>query len=419
MERENVCHLQEYVNSEADAERRAQERDSGEFGYRPGAACGDAEADPGATPKKELHKKEEATTTATTSVSSSALPTVKNKFDKPKQRTLSRRNSGEDSKRCLTQDMDEAANEMRDAEMISDERYQQAAAAPPAQTTVPRPAADDEFWLKMNCMFDHKLNNFGQEFGVALKGVETRLGVEIKREKEERLNEATKTNERIDSILERLTKLEETKEGTDITERLEKLELRGACGPGAGVDEAERGAARPLETRQGLAWTSDTLIIGGWPEHYNTEQRERAAETMMRSLGADLSHLPARGMSRPGSIVKVRFESAPKAARAQYHVELCIAQDKKENADYSKLWCALERPPSIQAKRKALLLARDKLLEWGAVKEDYRIDYGAETIMKGNMEILILKKGEVVVGRDWPFCPFKEKEWRHVAVPRH
>lgn len=210
---------QEYVKREADDERR--QALAQDFGYKTAAT----------TP---------ATTTSTTTASAStATATIKNKFDK-NTKVLQRRVSDEGPRRDLTQDMEKAAQDAMDAD--EEELFpaaQMPAGPQPAapQPAAPQPAAqiqgspsappaEDAFGQKMDTVLDKKFSVFAQDFGQALNMVEVRLGTEITREREERVERERQTSSRIDDVLARLEKLEN--KGGDNAEQPMKESVGGA-----------------------------------------------------------------------------------------------------------------------------------------------------------------------------------------------
>lgn len=60
-------------------------------------------------------------------------------------------------------------------------------------------------------------------------------------------------------------------------------------------------------------------------------------------------------------MLRVRFESAMKASRAQLLVAMAVGRDRMSVPALARIWAANGRPPSVQAARRALLLARDRM----------------------------------------------------------
>lgn len=213
---------------------------------------------PGPPEAKENGVASSTTTTATSSTSSSSvLKDVKNKFDKKNARGLQRRVSDEEpARRDLSQAMESAAEEQEDIELMPD-----VPPAPPAAAPAPPPAAsaDDLFWMKMSSVLDVKIQGLGQEFTTALHAVETRLGTEIQKEREERSAEGKNTNSRIDEIADRLFKLE--------------------------TKEPELSTSVPVTTpsQQGV-WVSRHLVFGGWKDSAPREQIESDSRKWVEKL---------------------------------------------------------------------------------------------------------------------------------------
>lgn len=100
---------------------------------------------------------------------------------------------------------------------------------------------------------------------------------------------------------------------------------------------------------------------------------------LVDALPGKFKALPPRIANRPGAVVRIRLETAVQAARPQFQVEAIIARGKQTTPAMAEVWCAVERPPSVQAQRRALMQARDQL-EQGATREDLRLEFGASNI---------------------------------------
>lgn len=149
---DTTCHLQEYVNQDAEKQRR--EACIMGFGYQVGTAT-------------------LATTSAAASLTSASTPSVvRNKFDK-KGRTLQRRNSDEGPRRDLTEALERADGKMEDEEEEEELIADHPPLAPPASVAQPPEEAQsgNEFWSRMDCVLDRKFRNFAQDFGQAQSGM--------------------------------------------------------------------------------------------------------------------------------------------------------------------------------------------------------------------------------------------------------
>lgn len=194
---------------------------------------------------------------ASTSTSTGAGKEVKNTFEKKKGRLLTRGvNKEAPAGKNFTQEIESAAEDMEE-ELI------------PAQLAPPVAPASamgggHEFWAKMNTVFDMKLLGFGQEFGAALHGVETRLGAEIQKERDVRRDENKSSNERIDAAPERLDKLEKKRE-----------------------ESPPRTSSDSVPSPSG-GWQPRHLISGGWPPRTGREQIEDEAKRWLLKLPENL-----------------------------------------------------------------------------------------------------------------------------------
>lgn len=166
------------------------------------------------------------TTTSSTSASSGcggATKDVKNKFEKQKPQTLSRRHSGEEPRRCLSQAMDNAAGDkMEEAEMIPDNEYgkQKVAEAPAPVQQPPAQGSGEQnnpmtesmdFWARMGCLMERKtekinvtVESLGGRIDQVKKDLESSIAEEIKK----RDNLQTSLDAQMDQAQRRLAALE-------------------------------------------------------------------------------------------------------------------------------------------------------------------------------------------------------------------
>lgn len=171
---------------------------------------------------------------------------------------------------------------------------------------------------------DVKLHSFAHEFGSALHGVEVRLGTEIQKEQEERSTEEKNTNERIDAMMERLSKLE-SKEGLSPTH-----------------------SATPSGTL-GSAWRPTHMILGyaAGTERNDIEKHRNSSIAKMGQGGVEAC-LAAYSPRKFGLITKVRVRDG-KLARA-------VLQAKKmlqKGGDLAwPLLAAEERSPEAGKKKR-------------------------------------------------------------------
>lgn len=121
-------------------------------------------------------------TTSASSTSASATRDVRNKFEKPKSRSLQRRNSDEGpNRRNLTREFEAAAEDctrMEDEELMPDpppaqvqEATPQAPQPPPLQH-LPREAIAEDFLGRMNIMLDNKVGQLSTEVADAMGHLE-------------------------------------------------------------------------------------------------------------------------------------------------------------------------------------------------------------------------------------------------------
>lgn len=187
---------------------------------------------------------------------------MKNKFEKQKPRTLSQRSSGEEAKRCLSQAMDNAAEDKMDEEemMIPDNEYgKPSETAPGAQpdpqlvaqaTGEQNIAATDnmDFWTRMECLMERKT---------------------------EKINATVETlGSRIDQVKEDLE--------ISIAEEGKKRDNRRASTPRWTRCSA---APRTTQTRHDDgAWKPQHNILGGWTTKLQREHLEGASKRWWNKL---------------------------------------------------------------------------------------------------------------------------------------
>lgn len=236
---------------------------------------------------------------------------------------------------------DEATMEDHEPELIAANIRTVQQAPAEAASSLPPPlvsAAGPDFWTTIRAMMQEEHSDLRGELINDMDAGFTVLDQKIEQSRREEATLREALAEKVDAMANKVT---------DLAERLDRLELQGPVAGDAPLGSAATSNSAGAETRQGLPWSPDTLIIGAWPETLTTEQRSAAATYLLKALGPDLSHLPPRAMNQPGSVVKVRFETPARAARAQFLVELTIGKERTAKPELMRTWCALERPPRM------------------------------------------------------------------------
>lgn len=149
------------------------------------------------------------------------------------------------------------------------------------------------------------------------------------------------------------------------------------------------------------------------------QDRITAIQKLSASLPAEPKHLPPRTADRAGAIFLVRFGSAAKAALVLFLTEMAVGRERISMPALARAWTTIERPPSIQAARRALLLALCQLATVESAKESMHIDCGTGSVMYDSTELVSLKKNAAIVGGDLVVSPLSTAEWRPVPVPKH
>lgn len=67
----------------------------------------------------------------------------------------------------------------------------------------------------------------------------------------------------------------------------------------------------------------------------------------------------------------------------------------------TKVWASLERPPSVQLARRALLLAKDEIAALGTPKRELRAHHSDQTIHHSKLELVRARNGNLIRGHDW------------------
>lgn len=85
----------------------------------------------------------------------------------------------------------------------------------------------------------------------------------------------------------------------------------------------------------------------------------------------------------------------------------------------AKVRTAIARPSSVQAARRTLPTPTDYMVEMGLQSEALRLEWGASSLGMGNLELVTIKKREVVQGLVFQRSYLAGKKWWPLTMPRH
>lgn len=162
------------------------------------------------------------------------------------------------------------------------------------------------------------------------------------------------------------------------------------------------GASSSAGQRDGLPCVPGTghRRLGSYGAH-GVEPRPRTRVARHNDdLGRRASH------TRPGAVVRIPFAGSYIAQKAAFQLGLAI--DRSNAAlppQTSTIWASLERPPSIQMARRALLPANHDIAALGIPKEELRAHHGDQSIHHGKYELVRAHTRNFVRGHDWEVRP--------------
>lgn len=147
------------------------------------------------------------------------------------------------------------------------------------------------------------------------------------------------------------------------------------------------------------------IIIGGWGPTDRSEYYLARAQELLGTM-ATLDHLAPRTPDRPGAVVRIEFTSPHMAQKAVFQLGLAIDRfNATLPQQIATVWASLERPPSIQMDRRALLLAKGDVAALGIAKEELGAHHGDQSIHHGKYELVRVRTGNLVRGHDWEVHP--------------
>lgn len=285
--------------------------------------------------------------------------------------------------------------------MQDDPRLEETTPAPPMQPPTVD-VASDEFWRKMAMMMDTKLDKHVDKLTTKFNELELRMQNDKKEWKDALDKERN----------ERKNDLQALKQDTQqLADKLADLQNSRLAEPPT--------TPQTLPAAMNDGWVADNIIVGGLNATLAAEQKIIWMEGVLATLPTHLRgrHLrPVQPRQGECGVLKIRWESAVLASQASFAVSQRlqnmsvddIVKDKER-----KVWCAVERHPVQNQRRRNILQAVKELREkWPELRIYGNVHDGC--IYAGNMAVLKTDHdGKITQAPGW----FDVKEMAGAAWP--